>query len=203
MLGHEKLVLGSSSQIRRQLLENAGLTFLTSPADLDEAAIKQSFLANETDANPADVAQLLAQTKASVVSEKHQQHLVIGSDQILVHDGQIISKPNSTEEARHQLLDMRGKTHELISAVAVAKEGVVVWSYEDVARLSMRAVSNAFIGAYMAEVNETVTQTVGAYKLEGLGIHLFDTIDGDYFTILGLPMLPLLNFLRSRNPDLV
>jgi len=203
MLQHEKLVLGSSSQIRKQLLENAGLTFLTSAANLDEAAIKQSFLANEADANPTDVAQLLAQTKASVVSEKHAQHLVIGSDQILVHNGRIISKPNSSEEARDQLLDMRGKTHELISAVAVAKEGTVVWSYEDVARLSMRAVSNAFIGAYMAEMGETVMQTVGAYKLEGLGIHLFDTIDGDYFTILGLPMMPLLNFLRSRNPELV
>lgn len=203
MLQHEKLVLGSSSQIRRQLLENAGLKFLTSPADLDEAAIKQSFLANEAEANPADVAQLLAQTKASVVSEKHPQHLVIGSDQILVHDSRIISKPESVEEARDQLLDLRGKTHELISAVAVAEEGAVVWSYEDVARLSMRAVSNAFIGTYMAEMGESVMQTVGAYKLEGSGIHLFDTIDGDYFTILGLPMLPLLNFLRSRNPDLV
>ncbi len=203
MLQHEKLVLGSSSQIRRQLLENAGLTFLTSPASLDEEAIKQAFLENETDPNLADIAQLLAQTKASVVSEKHAGHLVVGSDQILVHDGKIFSKPDSIEEARDQLLDLRGKTHELVSAVAVAKDGAIVWSHEAVARLSMRAVSNAFIGAYMAEMGESVTQTVGAYKLEGLGIHLFDTIDGDYFTILGLPMLPLLNFLRARNPDLV
>ncbi len=202
MLQHEKLILASASQIRSQLLHSAGLTFEVHPADLDEAAIKQVFLTDNTEARPADIAQLLAQTKASVVSEMYPHHLVIGSDQVLVHDGQILSKPNSASDARDQLLDLRGKTHELVSAVSIAAEGQIIWSFEDVAHLAMRAVSNQFVGAYLAEMGDAVTQTVGAYKLEGLGVHLFDKVQGDYFTILGLPMLPLLKFLRTRNQTL-
>lgn len=203
MFQHEKLLLASASQIRRQLLEDAGLAIEVYPADLDEAAIKQAFLGDNAEAKPADIAQILAQTKAMVISETHPAHLVIGSDQILVHGDQILSKPNSTAQARDQLIDLRGKTHQLVSAVAVAVNGEVIWSYEDVAHLTMREVSNQFIGAYLAEMGDTVTQTVGAYKLEGLGIHLFEKVQGDYFTILGLPMLPLLKFLRTRNETLM
>lgn len=202
MLQHEKLILASASQIRSELLRNAGLSFDIHPADLDEAAIKQVFLADNAEARPADIAQLLAQTKASVISEKYPHHLVIGSDQVLIHDGQVLSKPNSVHEARDQLLDLRGKTHELVSAIAVAADGQIIWSTEDVAYLSVRAISNQFVGTYLAEMGDTVTQTVGAYKLEGLGVHLFEKVQGDYFTILGLPMMPLLKFLRSRNQAL-
>ncbi|NNF76922.1 MAG: septum formation protein Maf [Rhizobiales bacterium] len=203
MLQHEKLVLASASQIRRQLLEYAGLSFQVHPADLDEAAIKQIFLTEQNEAKPSDIAQLLAQTKAVVVSELYPGHLVIGSDQILIHEDRILSKPGSTDEARNQLLDMRGKTHELVSAVAVALDGSVQWSFEDSAHLSMRKVSNAFVGNYLAGMGDEVTQSVGGYKLEGLGIHLFEKVRGNYHTILGLPMLPFLEFLRSRNPGLV
>ncbi len=203
MLQHEKLILASASQIRRQLLEHAGFNFEVDPADLDETAIKQAFLSEQNNAPPADIAQLLAQAKAMVVSERHQGCLVIGSDQVLTFKNHIVSKPVSTDEARHQLLDMRNKTHELTSAVAVAIDGAILWSYDDVARLSMRAISNSFVGTYLAAMGDQVTDSVGAYKLEGLGIQLFDKIDGDYFTILGLPMMPLLEFLRTRNPELV
>ncbi|MCP5075662.1 MAG: septum formation inhibitor Maf [Rhodobacteraceae bacterium] len=203
MLQHEKLVLASASQIRRQLLECAGLSFQVHPADLDEAAIKQTFLADQSEAKPSDVAQLLAQTKAVVISELYPGHLVIGSDQILIHEDRILSKPGSTDEARGQLLDLRGKVHELVSAVAVAFDGSVQWSFEDTAHLSMREVSNVFVGSYLAAMGDEITQSVGAYKLEGLGIHLFDEVRGNYHTILGLPMLPLLKFLRSRNTGLV
>lgn len=203
MLQHEDLVLASASHIRKQLLDSAGLRFKVHPADLDEAAIKQAFLADERDANPSDIAQLLAQTKAMVISEVYPRHLVIGSDQILIHEDRILSKPRTTNEAREQLLDMRGKTHELVSAIAVACDGSVAWSFEDTAQLSMRDISNTFIGTYLAAMGDEVTHSVGAYKLEGLGIHLFDQVKGNYHTILGLPLLPLLDYLRSRNPDLV
>lgn len=202
MLQCEPLILASASQIRKQLLLNAGLNFEVHPANLDEAAIKQSFLDNNSDPRPADVAQLLAQTKASVIAEQHPSKLVIGSDQILVHEGQIVSKPTSKDEALDQLIGMRGKTHDLVSAVAASIRDQIVWSYEDVAHLTMREVSNKFLGTYLADMGDTVTQTVGAYQLEGLGIHLFDKVEGDYFTVLGLPMLPLLDFLRSRNEQL-
>ena len=121
---------------------------------------------------------------------------------MLVHNDKVLSKPGSPAKARDPLIELRGDTHELVSAVAVAVGGQVIWSYEDVARLTMRAISNTFLGTYMAEMGDAVTQTVGAYKLEGLGIHLFDKVDGDYFTVLGLPVLPLLRFLRTRNSDL-
>lgn len=202
MLQCEPFILASASEIRKQLLRNAGLTFEVHPADLDETAIKQSVRVDEGNLRPADVAQLLAQTKASVVSERFPTQLVIGSDQILVHEDEILSKPISREAARDQLIAMRGKTHHLISAVAVSVGGQVVWSYEDVAHLTMRDVSNAFLGAYLAEMGDQVMTSVGAYQLEGLGIHLFDKVEGDYFTVLGLPMMPLLGFLRSRNKQL-
>ncbi len=203
MLQHEQLVLASASQIRKQLLEAAGLTFITEPANVDEDAIKQAVRGDDSTLRPADIAQLLAQTKASVVSESHPDALVIGSDQILVLEDQLISKPATKDKALDQLIELRGKTHELISAVAVVCRGETLWSYEDVARLSMRDVSSSFLGVYLAEMGDEVTKSVGAYQLEGLGIHLFEKIEGDYFTILGLPLLPLLTFLRTRNPPLV
>ncbi len=203
MLQHEELVLASASQIRKQLLEAAGLRFKTKPAGIDEAAIKEAVHAQENEIRPSDIAQLLAQTKASVVSEGYPDALVIGSDQILVAENRLVSKPATKDEALDQLIELRGKSHELISAVAVARNGEILWSFEDVARLSMRNVSTSFLGVYLAEMGEKVTDTVGAYQLEGLGVHLFEKIDGDYFTILGLPLLPLLAFLRSRNENLV
>ena len=203
MLQHENLMLASASSIRKQLLEAAGLRFDVEPADLDEEAIKQACLANDNDMRPGDIAQVLAQTKASVVSERHPDRLVIGSDQILVFEDRILNKPPTKDDALDQLIELRGKTHELVSAVAVSIGGEVLWSHEDVARLLMRDVSNSFLGAYLAEMGDKVTQSVGAYQLEALGVHLFEKVEGDYFTVLGLPLLPLLGFIRSRNQKLV
>ena len=203
MLQHEHLILASASKIRKQLLQAAGLKFDAEPAGVDEQTIKDAVRAQENEIRPADIAQILAQTKASVVSERHPDAVVIGSDQILVAQDKLLSKPATKDEALEQLIELRGKTHELISAVAVMRNGETLWSIEDIARLTMRDISTSFLGVYLAEMGEEVTKTVGAYQLEGIGVHLFEKIEGDYFTILGLPLLPLLAFLRTRNANLV
>ena len=202
MIEHEPIILASASKIRSSLLTNAGLSIIVQPADVDEGSIKDAFSQNGSQLPPADLAQLLAQTKAISVSEQHRGVLTIGADQILVHNGSILSKPVSVPDARDQLIDMRGKTHELISAVAVACDGEVLWSCEDIVRLTMRPFSNAFLGTYLANAGDGVKDTVGGYKLEGWGVHLFEKIEGDYFSVLGLPMIALLTYLRERNPNL-
>ena len=197
------IVLASASAIRRELLVNAGFDVEVHPAEVDEDAIKSAVQSGSEPLSPTDVALILAQTKAQTVSEQRHGQFVIGADQILSFDGQIFSKPSDKQAARDQLIKLRGKSHELISAVAVAADGQIVWSDERSAVLHMREFSNEFLGRYLAAAGNSVLETVGGYKLEGRGVQFFDRIVGDYFTVLGLPMLPLLAFLRAQMSDLV
>ncbi|GGF06457.1 Maf-like protein [Stappia taiwanensis] len=189
-----ELVLASGSQIRAELLQNAGLTFDIDPARVDERAIEAPLL--ESDFSPEDIAQVLAEAKAQEVSERRPGALVIGADQVLDFEGERLTKPADMEAARRQLLAMSGKTHALHSAVAIARDGQTLWRNVGTVRLTMRPFGPEFVGRYLAGVGEVALTSVGAYQLEGPGIQLFSAIDGDYFTVLGLPLLPLLGELR-------
>jgi septum formation protein len=190
------LVLASGSKIRAELLNNAGLTIDVDPADVDERAVEAPLL--EANFPPEDLATVLAEAKANDVSARRNGDLVIGADQILAFEGKRRTKPEDMEAARRQLLAFSGKTHELHSAVVISKNGEAVWRHVSTARLTMRALTPQFIGHYLANAGEAVLSSVGAYQLESLGVQLFEKIDGDYFTILGLPLLPLLGELRAR-----
>jgi septum formation protein len=189
------LVLASGSKIRAELMKNAGLTIDVDPANVDERAVEAPLL--EAGFPPEDLASVLAEAKANDVSARRSGELVIGADQILAFEGERRTKPDDMEAARRQLLAFSGKTHELLSAVVISKDGEAIWRHVSTARLTMRTLSPAFVGHYLAEAGDDVLSSVGAYQLEGLGLQLFEKIDGDYFTILGLPMLPLLAQLRE------
>jgi len=189
------LVLASGSRIRADLMRNAGLSIEVDPADVDERAVEAPLLG--AGFPPEDLAAVLAEAKANEVSGRRQGDLVVGADQILAFDGERRTKPEDMEAARRQLLAFSGETHELHSAVAISRDGEAVWRHVSTARLTMRDLSPQFIGHYLAAAGDAVLSSVGAYQLEGLGVQLFERIDGDYFTILGLPMLPLLGELRS------
>jgi len=191
-----RLLLASGSQTRRSLLANAGVDFDAVSPGLDERAAEQPLL--DAGATSEDVALALAMAKATMVSERYPDALVIGADQTLELDGSRLTKPENMDAARRQLLILSGRTHRLHSAVACARAGEVVWQMVDTASLTMRRLEPAVIGRYLAAVGEGALQNVGAYQLEGRGIQLFEAIEGDFFTILGLPMLPLLRFLRSE-----
>jgi septum formation protein len=195
--GRKPLILASSSRIRARLLEAAGLAFIVEPPGLDEGTMRQA-LGGEKALKPDDVAEILARAKAEAVSDLAQDAFVIGADQVLAIGDAILGKPDTMEAARSQLLDLRGKTHRLHTAVALARNGDTVWALTEVATLTIRALSPEFIGRYLAAAGEEVLSSVGAYQVEGLGIQLFDKIDGDYFSILGLPLLPLLDALRRE-----
>lgn len=197
MMSVESIILASKSKIRAALLENSGVQFSIKPPQIDEAAVKAAILAEDADLTAEDLAGILAQTKAASVSEHHGGFAVVGADQVLVLDGRIIDKPQSKDDARDQLVELRGKTHQLHSAVAVARHGRVIWHHTARADLTMRKFSNEFLGFYLAATGGDITTSVGGYKLEGPGAQLFEKVDGDYFTVLGLPLLPLLEFLRS------
>ena len=190
-----RLVLGSGSTSRAALLEAAGLTFETDPAGIDESAIRM-VVTRDRGATPSDIADVLARAKAETVSERNPGALVIGADQVLACGEDVFEKPPSMEDARRTLLALQGKTHQLHSSVALAREGNVHWAYTETAHLTMRALSPEDIGRYLGEAGEIVLQSVGAYQLEGLGVNLIEDIKGDYFTVLGLPMLALLKQLR-------
>ncbi|TYC72393.1 Maf-like protein [Stappia sp. BW2] len=190
------LVLASGSRIRADLLKNAGLVFEIDPADVDERAVEAPLL--ETGFPPEDLASVLAEAKANDVSGRRSGDLVIGADQILAFEGERRTKPDDMEAARRQLLAFSGKTHELHSAVVLSQNGEAIWRHVSTARLTMRDLSPAFIGHYLAAAGQEVLSSVGAYQLENLGVQLFEKIDGDYFTILGLPLLPLLEELRHQ-----
>ncbi|CTQ74160.1 Maf-like protein [Roseibium alexandrii] len=189
------LVLASGSKIRAELMRNAGLTIDVDPANVDERAVEAPLL--KAGFPPEDLASVLAEAKANDVSARRSGELVIGADQILAFEGERRTKPDDMEAARRQLLAFSGKTHELLSAVVISKDGEAIWRHVSTARLIMRTLSPAFVGHYLAEAGDDVLSSVGAYQLEGLGLQLFEKIDGDYFTILGLPMLPLLAQLRE------
>lgn len=190
------IVLASGSATRRAMLEQAGVPFVVDTAPVDEAAVKDAMRA-ETD-NPARVAEVLAELKATRVSARHPGSIVIGADQMLECDRQWFDKPADRDAARAQLLALRGKSHRLVSSVVALRDGQRLWHHTDSARLDMRHFSDAFLEEYLERVGAAVLSSVGAYQLEGLGAQLFRAVEGDHFTILGLPLLPLLDFLREN-----
>ncbi|MFN3545912.1 MAG: Maf-like protein [Mesorhizobium sp.] len=190
------IILASGSPHRRKLLENAGIKFTVVKPELDERAVEAPLAG--TGVTPAEVALILAEAKATAVSEARPDALVIGSDQTLSLDDELFHKPADMEGARRHLLKLSGRTHHLNSAVALARGGEIVWHHVSVARMTMRELDPGFIGRHLADVGAAALTSVGAYQVEGRGIQLFETIDGDYFTIVGLPLLPLLAALRER-----
>ena len=191
-----RLVLASQSATRMRLLKAAGIAFTAVAPSVDERAMEAPLVLRG--GSPTEIAVALADAKAIDVSESEKDALVIGADQTLDCDGERWTKPPSLAVAHQQLARLSGRTHRLHSAVAVARNGRVAWRYHDSASLTMRPLSAAAIDAYLGEVGDAARTSVGAYQVEGPGIRLFERIDGDYFTILGLPLLPLLLYLRGE-----
>jgi septum formation protein len=192
--GKYPLILASKSSARQALLANAAIPFDAMPADVDERALQK----NSGLSAPGEIAGLLAREKALFVSSNNPGRYVVGADQTLALGTRLFSKPAGRAQAADQLRLLAGGTHELHSAIAVARDGKVVFADVSVARMTMRHLSESEIDAYLDQAGEAVTTSVGAYQLEGLGVHLFERIEGDHFTILGLPLLPLLAFLREQ-----
>ena len=186
------LILASASSGRATVLESAGLSFRQIPAAIDERAIE----ARAEGLDSARLAALLAGEKARAVSLEHPDALVLGADQVMECCGEVLHKPVDLLTARAQLTRLRGQTHRLFSALAIASGGEIVWDHVDKAELTMRDFSDAFLDAYLAAEGEAVLWSVGSYRVESRGIQLFSAIDGDHFTIIGLPLLPLLAYLR-------
>ncbi len=192
--GKYRLILASQSRTREILLANAGIPFDAVPARIDERAVQRDSGLSA----PGDIAGLLAREKACFISSRSPGRYVIGADQTLALGNRLFSKPAGRAQAADQLQLLAGQTHELHSAVAVARDGKVLFSEVSVARMTMRPLSGEEIRTYLDAAGDAVTTSVGAYQLEGLGVHLFERIEGDHFTILGLPLLPLLAFLRGQ-----
>ena len=190
------LLLASSSQIRLTLLQNAGLNVTAHPARVDEDAVRASLQAEA--ATPRDVADTLAEMKARKLADRHPTALVLGCDQVLDFHGQVWSKPQDQAEARRQLQTLRDDTHQLLSALVLYHEGRPIWRHIGQARLTMASFSDTYLDEYLARNWPAVAASVGAYHLEGEGIRLFTSVEGDYFTILGLPLLPLLSYLALK-----
>jgi len=190
------LLLASASPYRRRLLQAAGLKFEVHAAEVDEAAVKAQLRRTATDAS--GVAAVLARAKAQAVSAQWPQAIVIGADQVLCCDGDLFDKPGDVAGARRQLGRLRGREHQLHSAVALAAADAMLWQHTEVATLRMRHFTDAFLERYLAEAGAAITTSVGAYQIEGLGIQLFEEVNGDAATIIGLPLLPLLRQLRAR-----
>lgn len=192
--GPQSPILASQSAVRKTLLVNAGVAVETMPANIDERGIQeQSGLAK-----PSAIASLLAKEKAKYISRKNPGRFVIGADQTLALGSHLFSKPKDRAAAAEHLLRLAGKTHELHSAVSVAQDNEILFSDVSVARMTMRNITAQEIETYLDAAGDSVTSSVGAYQLEGAGVHLFSRIEGDHFTILGLPLLPLLDFFRRR-----
>jgi septum formation protein len=192
--GEFPLILATQSRARQMLLANAGLDFEAVPAEIDERGIQESSGLT----SPGGIAALLAREKARAVSGQRPGQFVVGADQTLALGTRLFSKPAGRVQAADQLRALAGNRHELHSAVAVARDGKILFETVSVAGMTMRPLTGAEIEAYLNAAGEAVTASVGAYQLEGLGVHLFERIEGDHFTILGLPLLPLLAFLRSE-----
>ena len=190
----QKLILASQSRARRMLLENAGLDFEALPADIDERGVQT----NSGLSAPGEIASLLAREKALFISRQKPGRYVVGADQTLALGQRMFSKPAGRAQAAEQLGLLAGQTHELHSAVSVARNGEILFDDVSVARMTMRPLAAGEIAAYLDQAGAAVTTSVGAYQLEGLGVHLFERIEGDHFTILGLPLLSLLAFLRRE-----
>jgi septum formation protein len=191
-----QIILASASLIRLQLLQAAGLQVTAQPARIDEAALRESL--EEDGAKPMDIADLLAEMKARKLAEKNPDALVLGCDQILEFQGKSWGKPETPDDAIAQLSQLRGQTHQLLSAIVAYHEGKPVWRHIGKARLTMHHFSDPWCDAYVARNWDSIRHSAGAYLLEAEGVRLFSAVEGDYFTILGLPLLPLLGYLRTR-----
>jgi septum formation protein len=192
--GQHPLILATQSRARKMLLANAGISFDAVPADIDEREIQK----NSGLSAPGEIAMLLAREKARFISATNPGRYVVGADQTLALGSRLFSKPAGRAQAAKQLRSLAGDTHELHSAVAVARDAEVVFSDVAVARMTMRRLADSEIETYLDQAGQAVTTSVGAYQLEGLGVHLFERIEGDHFTILGLPLLSLLAYLRGQ-----
>lgn len=190
------LILASSSPTRLGLLRAAGLVVTPHSPDIDEASLMQGFAAAAV--APHDIADRLAEMKARKIAERFPTDLVLGCDQVLDHQGSAWGKPATIDAARQQLLELRGQTHQLVSALVLYQAGQPVWRHTGVARLTMRNFSDLWLDHYLADHWQSIRHCVGCYRLEQQGVQLFTAVEGDYFTILGLPLLPLLGYLRQR-----
>jgi septum formation protein len=190
------VILASSSKTRARLLSSAGVQCMIEPPAVDEESVKTSLQSDGADGRR--IAETLAELKARKISARHPNSLVIGADQVLECEGRLYDKPTSVAGARMQLRALRGRSHHLLSSVVVARAGERIWHHAAQAHLTMRPFSDEFLEDYLATVGDDVCLSVGAYQLEGRGVHLFASIEGDYFAILGLPLLPVLDFLRSH-----
>ena len=191
------IILASSSRHRAQLLENAGIVFAQIPSTLDERSIEAPLA--EADVEPEDRAEILAEAKAIDVSERHPGQVVIGCDQILSLDGEVLHKPVDMEDAQRRLLALQGRTHMLHSAVVLVRDGETLWRHVSPCAMTMRVMDPGFIGRHLADVGKAALTSVGAYQIEGRGVQLFEAMEGDLFSIVGLPLLPLLDRLRSMD----
>lgn len=191
-----RVVLASSSPSRRRLLADAGLPAVGEAPQIDETEVKAALSAEGADTE--QVAEALAELKAQRVARRHPDALVIGADQMLECEGRWFDKPEDLSQAADSLRALSGRTHRLVSSACVVRDGTCLWHHGDHARLTMRQLSDTFIDDYLAALGERALDSVGAYQLEGLGAQLFTRVEGDYFTILGLPLLPLLGFMRQH-----
>jgi septum formation protein len=193
----EPVILASASRARADMLQAAGVSIEVVPARVDESELKIALKSQGVD--PADVAIALAELKALQVSRSHPGRLVLGADQMLDCDGAWFDKPENRDAARAQLLSLRGRKHRLTSAAVLARDGARIWHHAAAAHLTMRGFTDTFLDLYLNEAGEAVMSSVGAYQLEGLGAQMFERIEGDYFVILGMPLLPVLDILREQN----
>jgi len=192
----QPLILASGSDIRATLLRNAGIEFEVVVPRVDEDTIKQSLIAEN--ASPRDIADALAEMKALRVASKHPDAIVIGCDQVLAHGRQMLSKPKTPADAIAQLKSLRGQTHQLLSAAVIYADGKPQWRHVGLTRLFMRDVSDAYLAAYVDRNWDSIRHAVGAYKLEEEGARLFSRVEGEYFNVLGIPLLELLSYLTLR-----
>jgi len=190
------LLLASSSETRLAMLRAAGVPVRAEPARVDEEAIRRTLEADG--ARPRDVADALAEMKARKLSDRYHGAFVLGADQVLELEGRVYAKPATAEEARAQLTDLRGRTHKLWSAAVIYRDGEPQWRHVGEARLTMRAFSDSYLDDYLARNWDAIRHSVGGYRLEEEGVRLFSAVSGDHFTILGLPLLPLLSYLADR-----
>ena len=197
MAKNSKLILASGSPFRAQILASAGIKFDIHPSTIDERAVETPLL--QSDHDISDIPLILAQAKAASVSEDFKGAYVIGADQVLTFENQILHKPKTMEEARRRLLLLSGKTHHLNNGVALAKDGDILWHFANTATIKFRSLDPGFIGRHLANVGQAALTSVGAYQIEAKGVQLFEHMDGDFFSIMGLPIIPLLNILRQMD----